>query len=361
MNFMKEFGLTVDEVLKLTSVAESAAQTADAKLSREVLNRASPETTERIRESLVSGSFKTLSKVGFDSLVLLQRDNPKEFQSLESVLNRILVDPVQHRSVATWCLYFALHECSARFQLIHCPSPSHEAVLSGMLLGEISAQCEVWARKAAAPLDRLKTTLSLERIDLSILGGEQKTGGDFGLVVEFDDSRTEPPAKHEPRGTRIVPLIFQAKRYVGQVADISQNHRIRGFQRDLLSRNKCLSAYIFFQNGNERLEMPMPPLIKPVPEDCRLPSRTKVFVDSLDLPTYLLRALYDDSLAPGASSPLEALEMIYASANSGQLARLAVISSTTGASLRYNSALEEISRMRGELQEPENGEEPPTP
>ena len=115
----------------------------------------------------------------------------------------------------------------------HCQAPTHESHLTGSLLGEISARCDAWAKVAAAPLGRLATTLSLDRIDLTILGGEQKTGGDFGLVLEFDDRRTQSLAGLEPSVTRIVPLIFQAKRYVRPTADVSQRHPVHGFRHSL--------------------------------------------------------------------------------------------------------------------------------
>lgn len=350
MDFVEEFGLTFDEILELRSIAENAVGTNRAVLSRAILDHASPETSERIRKSLLEGSWRALSKAGCTSLILLARDHPNEFQSLEGVLKGILVDPVMHGSVASWCLYFALHECSANFQLNHCPSPTEEGQLTGLLLGEISTQCEVWRKIAAAPLDRSETTLSLERIDLSILGGEQETGGDFGLIIEFDDKQTRSPGQSNSVTTRIVPLILQAKRYVRPNADISQMHRVRGYQYELLSQNQCLSAYIFYENGTERIDWPAPPLIKPVSEVSPPPSRTMVFDDCIDLPTYLLRALHDESFAPGALSPAETLRMIYGSASAGQLANLAVISNAGRAEERYAKALldlrEEIRTLR---------------
>ena len=360
MDFVDEFGLTIDEILDLKSIAENAVDTNRAVLSRTILNHVSPETSQRIREALVASSFKTLSKAGYMRLILLSRDNPEEFQSLERLLKEILSDPAMHRSVATWCFYFALRECSENFQLIHCPSPTEEGQLTGLLQGEISAQCEVWRKIASGPLDRLDTTLSLDRVDLSILGGEQETGGDFGLVIEFDDKRTHTPAERKSINTRIVPLILQAKRYVRPSADISQMHIIRGYQYDLLSQNQCLSGYIFYENGTERIDQPAPPLIKRVSEVSSPPSRTAVFEDSLDLPTYFLRALHDDSFAPGASSPAEALKMIYGSAHAGQLASLAVISNAASAGERYASALADLREEIHTLQETENFEDPLT-
>lgn len=360
MGFVEEFGLTIDEIFELRAIAENAVEKDKAVLSRTILDYVSPATSRRIRESLVAESFKTLSKAGYMSLVGLSKYDPDELQSLERILKRVMVDPVMHRSVATWCLYFALRECSENFQLNHCPSPTEEGQLTGLLQGELSAQCEVWRKIAYEPLNRSETTLSLERIDLSILGGEQVTGGDFGIIIEFVDKRTQSLTEDKLSVIRIVPLIFQAKRYVRPSADISQMHVVRGYQYYLLSQNQCLSAYIFYENDTKRIDRPAPPLIKPVSEVSPPPFRTVVFDKSLDLPTYFLRALHDSSFAPGASSPEEALKMIYGSAHAGQLSSLAVISNAGRAEQRYANALADLREEIRTLQDTENFEDPLT-
>ena len=195
MTFVDHFGLTVNEVIDLKSAAEKAIESDRAVLSRQILLQESPETSERIRAALVSKWMESFSEAGQAGLVLLSRDSPEVFKSLEGVLRRVLVDPVMHRSVTVWSFFLALHESSANFQLDHCTSPTQESHLSGTLLAEISGQCEVWRKIAAAPLDRAKSTLSIDRIDLSILGGEQETGGDFGLILEFDEKTVQPSAQ----------------------------------------------------------------------------------------------------------------------------------------------------------------------
>jgi hypothetical protein len=225
---------------------------------------------------------------------------------------------------AIWCLFFAALEGAAQFQLNDCPSPSEEGHLSGLLLGVLSARCEQWRRTASAPLARTGSSLSLQRIDLSILGGEQATGGDFGLVLDFDGCSVQPSLKGKGLDRRIVPLIFQAKRYVRPNADVSQHHALRGYQYNLLAQNNCASAYIFYENGRQRIDRPVPPLVKPV-GNVTARSRTPVFSRSYDISSYLLNALTDGRFSAGASSPDNALRMIYAKADPGQLAHLAVI------------------------------------
>ena len=317
MPFVDDFGLTVDEANDLRSVAEIAIGSKKAILSRQILHHSSPETSERIREAIVSKWLEAFSKAGQVSLVGLWRDGPEASRSFERVLQHVLVDPLMHRSVITWCFFLAMHESSVNFQLDYCSSPTEEGQLSGMLLAEISRQCEEWRKIAAVPLDRGEATLSLERIDLSILGGEQETGGDFGLILEFDEKQSQLSAQNSSSSVRIVPLIFQAKRYVRPNADVSQKHGTRGFQYDLLSQNPCASAYVFYENGTRKIERPLPPLIKPVSNVSAPPLRTDVLEESLDLPSYLFRALFDDSFAPGAYSSGDALRMIYGVPNPG--------------------------------------------
>ena len=358
MAFVDEFGLTVDEIIGLKFAAENVVDAEKTVLSRQILHQESPETSIRIRDAIVANWSKAFSKAGQASLVLLWRDGPEEHQSLEGVLTNVLVDPVMHRSVVTWCFFLALMESSVNFQFNHCSSPTEEGQLSGMLLAEISGQCEVWRKIATEPLDRVQANLSLERIDLSILGGEQETGGDFGLILEFDEKAIQSVEQDVPFGVRIVPLIFQAKRYIRPHADISQKHPTRGFQYDLLTQNQCASAYVFYENTNRRLQWPMPPLIKPASEVSPPPSRTAVFQGSLDLPSYMFRALFDDSFAPGAKSSRDALRMIYGSAQTGQLAHLAVISNSRDARERYTAALARFREDVCGLQKKENYDDP---
>jgi hypothetical protein len=164
-----------------------------------------------IRNALTAPWLSAFSKAGQAIAVQFSRDQPEAIATWDGVLTSLLANPVTLRDVTIWCLFFAALEGAAQFQLDDCPSPSEEGHLSGLLLGALKARCECWRRTAASPLARSKSSLSLQRIDLSILGGEQATGGDFGLILDFDDERIQPA---KALGRRIVPLIFQAKRYV---------------------------------------------------------------------------------------------------------------------------------------------------
>jgi hypothetical protein len=112
----------------------------------------------------------------------------------------------------------------------------------------------------------------------------------------------------------------------------------------LLAQNSCASAYIFYENGRELIDHPVPPLVKPVGK-VATPSRTPVFSDSYDPSSYLLNALTDYQFAAGALSADDALRMIYAKADPCQLAYLAVISSRTRADDRYNAALRGLAPL----------------
>ena len=350
MVFLQEFGLKPEEIMALRFIAEKTVSTDKSILSRRILDHVSPETSARVCTAFTADWLKSFSEVGKYTIVSFYRDDPDKIASLEGLLRNFLVDPLMYQSIVAWCFHFALQESSTNFQLDHCRSPTAEGILSGSLLTEISRQCEGWRKIASGPLDRVKTTLSLDRVDLSILGGEQATGGDFGLILQFDERGTS--------NSRIVPLIFQAKRYVRPIANVSRRHAIRGHQHTILSRNKCASAYIFYENGSKLIGRPVPPLIKPAAK-VPYPTRTDVFDDSLDLPGYLFKALYDPSFAPGAASPIEALRMIYARADANQLASLAVISNSSTANERYRVALAELEQdLRGQKDQ-RASEDPP--
>ena len=329
-------------------------------LSRRILDDASPETSRHIRTALTADWLRSFSEVGQYTIVSFWRDGPDKIQSLEGLLCNFLIDPLMYRSIVAWCFHFALRASSENFQLDHCRSPASEGMLTGSLLTEISRQCEAWRTIASGPLNRVKTTLSLDRIDLSILGGEQATGGDFGLILEFDERGTQPAVQKPARtsNSRIVPMIFQAKRYVRPMADVSRRHAMRGYQHTLLRRNKCAAAYIFFENASKLICRPIPPLIKPA-DKVSNPTRTDVFEDSLDLPGFFFKALYDLSFAPSAESPIEALRMIYDRADANQLTNLAVISDSSTASERYTIALAELERDLRSQEDQRAAEEPP--
>jgi hypothetical protein len=348
--FFDYFGLHLDEIFAARAAARRSLDSELVQASRRALQQASPSTCQAVRSALVSPCLCAYSEAGRAMFVQQSRDEPESIATWDGVLH-ILADPVVFSDVAIWCLFFATVEAAAAFQLNHCPSPSEEGHLSGLLLGALEGRCEQWRRLASAPLERSGSSLSLQRIDLSILGGEQASGGDFGLVLEFEP-HTSPLTLMPQTGTarRVVPLVFQAKRYVRPTADVSQHHHARGYQYHLLGQNECASAYIFYENGRARLEWPVPPLVKPV-RKVVTPDRTPVFTDSYDLPSYLLNALTDSRFAAGASSAHEALRMIYANAHPGQLAYLAVISDDARAGQRYAAALADLApefRDRGD-------------
>ena len=340
--FLDETGLAAQEVLDMHSIARKAASAEKSILSRRILEQASPETSARIAQAFFSVWLHGFSKIGQYGIFQSARDQLNDIRSLDWLLTNFLVDPVNYRNVAAWCFHFALQESSADFQLDCCPSPTSEERLSGMLLGKISTHCDAWTRVASEPLKRAEAKIALSTIDLSVLGGEQATGGDFGLVLDFDEKRTQQAVRPDGSSIRIIPLIFQAKRYVRPRADVSRRHRIRGYQRDLLTKNKCASAYIFYENDTTEIDLPIPPLVKSV-DRVAAPGRTVVFEDSLDLPSYLFKAMYDASFGPTASSPEDALRMIFSKAEVGQLSTLAVISDSSTANLRYKRALRDLS------------------
>ena len=342
MIFLDEFGFTGQEAIDMRSLALKAVSAQKSILSRQILECVSQETTVRIARAFRAGWLRGFSKAGQMMIISLARDDLVDIDSLEWLLIDFLVDPLVYRNVAAWCFHLALQESSANFQLDSCPSPTSEGLLTGSLLVTICERCKVWAKEAAEPLKRTDASISLHRIDLSILGGEQATGGDFGLVLHLEENWTQPASRQEPPNSRIIPLIFQAKRYVRPRAKVSQRHDVRGYQHDLLTRNKCASAYIFYENDTKRIDRPIPPLIKPADRVAK-PGRTNVFEDSLDLPSYLFKAMYDTLFGPTALSPEDALRMIYANAHADQLATLAVISDSSTAHLRYEKALRDLS------------------
>ena len=232
--------------------------------------------------------------------------DPLKLDDWDVLLDRILTQPPCYRDLADWWWYFAALEASTGFQLEICPAANREQQLTGRLLGALLEQAKRWGEVIAPAVKRSGATLAISDIDLELGGGEQANGGDFGLILDFDDRTVQPGEAKRPDDRRIVPLIFQAKRYARPDADVSQTHLRRGPQRTLLASNTCASAYIFYDNlGNP--ETPLPPLVKPV---AKVPhaGKTDVLEDSLDLATHLLQtALVVEMLRRESGATLDEL------------------------------------------------------
>ncbi len=248
-----------------------------------------------------------LAKINIDyAMTHMAFTDPLKLDDWDVLLDRILTQPPCYRDLADWWWYFAALEASTGFQLEICPAAKREQQLTGCLLGALSEPAKRWGEVIAPAVKRSGATLATSDIDLELGGGEQATGGDFGLILDFDDRAVQPGEAKRPDDRRIVPLIFQAKRHARPDADVSQTHLRRGPQRTLLASNTCASAYIFYDNlGNP--ETPLPPLVKPV---AKVPhaGKTDVLEDSLDLATYLLQtALVVEMLRRESGTTLDEL------------------------------------------------------
>ncbi|MCA1197301.1 hypothetical protein K9B35_04925 [Sphingomonas sp. R647] len=335
---LETLGFTVDELVQLPAVARALVSSARARRAFGELEETSPETISRICQTLLSESFAGgLSQAGKYSLVLAGRSEPSPLQSWPALLDRLFAEPPVHRDAAEWWLLFTTLATSIDFQLGVSVSPHRENRLTGHLLQSLASHGKTWGALLARLQERTRSRLAVHEIDLELLGGEQSTGGDFGLILEVDGRTVEPPERGSAR-ERIVPFIFQAKRYERPYASVSQHNSRRGYQRDLLASNECASAYIFYENGDRAIPAPLPPLVKPV-EAVTTYDRTNVLEDSVDFATYLLSGLKSEHKAPRARDPSDALRMIFSGADIGQLASLVVVSGSPDSLARYTSAL----------------------
>lgn len=298
-----------------------------------LLQADAPGAARASRDALHRAWLHLLSKPGKTELVRLRGDSCPGLDRFDDYIRVLLADPAYVRDLAIWALFFATRAACDDLQFDHCPRPTSESHLSGKLLGALRQTCETWRKIVAEPLGRSGASVSLDEIDLSILGGEQATGGDFALVLDFASGAVQPGDGGSTSHGRIVPLIFQAKRYLRPRADVSQHHPIRGYQRTLLAANHSASAYIFYENGTLPVEAPLPPLVKPVSQ-VGGGNRTDALEGSLDLAAYLVATLCHPAAAPAADNAQSALEMIYAEATPG---RLAIISSDGLAHARYQA------------------------
>ena len=156
------------------------------------------------------------------------------------------------------------------------------------------------------------------------------------------------------RGHQIIPIVFQAKRFVSGTADISQWHKKRGYQFNKLRKTKCASSYIFYENGDVEIKAPSLPIVKPV-QHCRritVETHTSVFERSTDFATYLLWAVNDPNAFPRAPSREDAMNMVSASVRADSFRRIVFLGNTEGLRNLYAEALRRLKEEIAEQNRP---------
>lgn len=342
-SFLSLFGMDAREVGAAVNRAQSLLSDPQTVKAMDEFTDAGVDIDKR-KSDAVRANSNWLAGAGRASMAAIAMEGVEKFDSWPTLLGRVLIHPPCYRDLADWWLFFAALEAETGFQLGPCTGQKREARLSGHLLEALATQGKQWAEAIAPAVSRYNATLGISEIDLEIGGGEQATGGDFGLILDFDGRTIQPSSEGAGEGQRIIPMIFQAKRYRRPSADISQTNPTRGPQRTLLASNVCAAAYILYENeGNPAT--PLPPLVKPIQ---RVPpgTKTNALEDSLDFATYLLRAAIDPTITPRARSADDALRMIYNAASPKDLTALVVISADPGAANRYRSG---VSMLNHEL------------
>jgi len=343
--FVEEFGFTIEEITTAKNATLERANNVMHRAGRRFLSLGAPTASAEFQKIMAKHWSGLFSDAGLATYILQSNDAPHLLQNIDTVAANIFADPVAFRDATAWCLLFAARDASL-FTQMNCTAPRSESHLSGGLLEALKHSCRHWSSVIDAALERRSTTLTLEFVDHSILGGEQATGGDFAIIAEVDGRGLPPGTTPHASDRKIVPLLFQAKRYSRPNADVSQKHHERGFQHTLLGRNPCRSAYIFYENETKNLDAtkiaaPFPPLLKDVRE-VAIPTHTAVLEDSCDFATFLMTSFADSQLAPRANSPEEALQMIFEKADPAQLCRLAIISSEANAYGKYLDILNAV-------------------
>ena len=106
--------------------------------------------------------------------------------------------------------------------------------------------------------------------------------------------------------------------------------------------NEATSAYVFYEDGTQPIANPLPPFVKRV-GDVTGHGSTDATDQSLDLPSFLLRAATDTAFASEAATAEDALRMINSKADPGQLRALVVVSGDPDAGNRYASWLHTLA------------------
>jgi len=371
--FLKKFGLTFDEVNGMKGRATDEAFSDKGKLSR--LNTISRDSSARETISTgLAGCKRILSKVGLLAHIYLVNEMVSEkrtsSQNWDELLGRVLLDPLSFRDPTVWLLFQAALQSERDFSLDVCPVHSREDVLTGRFIEGLSGACRLWADSFRSYLNRTGNVLEISSIDLTVGGGEQATGGDFALILDIRKSTPIPPLAPDLitltgplQGPLFVPLLFQAKCYTGESADISQKHKTRGYQFSQLRKTVCASNYIFYENGTAGIQFPALPMVKPSSACSPVESapKTPVFEKSVNFSTYLLKAINGFDDIPSATTREEALNMILANTSENSITRVAILGNTHGLDVIYRDALAQLrSQIDSENMLEPNSEEPPS-
>lgn len=287
-----------------------------------------------------------LSKAGVCSSILTSKSmatEKKSHLSWEEILSRYFNDPVSFENIITWLLYQTLMVAQIDFAKNKCRAPAQENVLVGALDALMTSTAREFNKEYNKIFDEQKMILVMDRMDMSIGGGEQINGADFAIILDIENvSDCSSPKKNG--GPRFVPLLFQAKKYSGEDADVSQHNENTGYQLDKLTSNKCESAYIFFENDNNRkIDAPKIPMVKSA-RDVKHPTKTNVNEDTLDFATYVLKALDRDSEYAFANSRIEAVRMLYKTANLDRLQHIVLLGDNERIRERFEKVEKEIAK-----------------
>lgn len=331
------FGMTLDEILNWKSEGRKSLIAENGTITRLNLSKTFPHAAIRSAEVLRAVT-PLFSEAGYASAICVWQELQRKAEAseiLEHTLERLYTDPVLLKDKTLWILIQVLLRSQQLFTSKSCSSPTKEETLTGALLGTITTHASVWKEKGEKLLHLAGAKLHIGSIDLQIDHREGKTGGDFGLIVEYE------------RDHKIfyLPLIFQAKRYYGTTADVSQFHNERGYQYATLNNQQCATAYLFYHNGPTKIIENVPPLVKLAREtdhpDIR--KNTPVGDKSVDFFSFVMKAIAGGSDFPTADNEKDALSMIVATATVEELVAIVAFARSDETLPRLQSAYDAIT------------------
>ncbi|MBV2132770.1 hypothetical protein KRX52_08150 [Pseudomonas sp. MAP12] len=278
----------------------------------------------RTKGAIKSSSYIS-TKAGFASL-LLNESEPANFDKyhfthLASVANFYRFD--------VWTLIQATIIAEIKF-LKTCSRPNTEIALTAALIQALQDSAEALNERHRKHLSISGAGVFCGKLERQVQNREQKTGGDFALLLEWIDATGQ---------IVVCPILFQAKRTGSLRADISQSHKRTGSQLEILRRSKCNPAYIFYNCAtNAVIETPRLPTVKPVSTVIASEDTlgTSTVEDVLSLSMHLLE-LISTKHCFVTQSRKEALNTILSSASEKELLEVVSFSVDEGALRQYEA------------------------
>ena len=302
---------------------------------------------------------KIFSEIALSSNQLQNRQDHTADWTYEKYCMDILSNPEFFKSFGLWALYQAVCKAEMSF-LKDCSTPHIEVSLTACIIKELQFRTEEIQNKYRDALIITDTHISCSKLELQVQNREKYTGGDFGLLLEWKDS---------DGSINICPIIFQAKRYVGDTVSLTQENKETGLQLETLQKSNCNPVYLFYNCDTKgTTSYPTLPTVKIASDIVRtftihgeksvsssiLPAETSPVQQVLSLSTFVLDITSNPKHYNTTSDRTTALGEMLSTAQECELAHIITISTDSNAASEYYETFKHLNHVASNKKKSKN-------